>query len=141
MAETLSFLYNQLLAKPPFPQSDHSGQTIIVTGANVGIGLEAARHFTRLNARKVILAVRNTDKGEKAKQSIEETTQRSGVVEVWQLDLTSYESVKQFAARAQGLERIDVLVENAGIATGVFRLAEDNEATISTLPPSIPLHR
>lgn len=137
MAETLAFLYNQLLAKPHLPQSDHSGQTVIVTGSNSGIGLEAARHFTRLNAHKLILAVRNIEKGEKAKQSIEETTQRSGVIEVWQLDLTSYESVQQFAARAQGLERIDVVVENAGIATGIFRLAEDNEATISALPPSI----
>lgn len=132
MAHIFEFLYNQLWATIPLPQADHTGQTVIVTGANVGLGLEAARHFTQFNARKVIVAVRNIDKGEKAKQSIEESTKRSGVVEVWQMDLSSYESVKQFAVRAQGLERLDVVVENAGIATRTYRVAEDNEATITT---------
>lgn len=58
----------------------------------MGLGLEAARHFTRLNAERVILGVRNLEKGEAAKNSIEESTNRKGAVEVWQLDLTSYES-------------------------------------------------
>ena len=133
MAQIFDFVYSQLWVVPPLPQADHTGQTVIVTGANVGLGLEAARHFTQFNARKVIVAVRNIEKGEKAKQSIEESTTRSGVVEVWQVDLSSYESVKRFAARAQGLERLDVVVENAGIATRIYRVAEDNESTISTL--------
>lgn len=127
-----TFLYNQLIVSLPYPTGDHSGQTIIVTGANVGLGLEAARHFTRLNARKVVLGVRNLEKGEAAKKSIEETTKRKGVVEVWQLDLTSYESTKQFVKRAEALERLDTVVENAGIATAEYRVAEDNEATITT---------
>lgn len=113
----MSFFYHQLFTTLPFPTQDHSGQTVIVTGANVGLGLEASRHFTRLNAAKVILAVRNVEKGQQAKQSIEQATQRHGVVEVWPLDLSSYESTKQFAHRVEGLERLDALVENAGIAT------------------------
>ena len=116
---------------PPYPEKQHSGQTVIVTGANVGLGLEAARHFTRLNAEKVVLAVRSTEKGEIAKKSIEETARRQGVVEVWPMDLSSYESVKQFAKRVEGLKRLDALVENAGIATRIFKTAEDNESTIS----------
>ena len=116
---------------PPYPEKQHSDQTVIVTGANVGLGLEAARHFTRLNAEKVILAVRSTEKGEMAKKSIEETTRRQGVVEVWPMDLSSYESVKQFAKRVESLKRLDALVENAGIATRIFKMAEDNESTIS----------
>ena len=32
----------------PYPETKHTGQTVIVTGSNVGLGLEAARHFTRL---------------------------------------------------------------------------------------------
>ena len=116
----------------PYPTKDFSGQTIVVTGSNTGLGLEAARHFTRLNAEKVILAVRNLDKGEVAKNSIEESTQRHGVVEVWQLDLSSYESVKQFANRTSGLKRLDIFFENAAVATQNFRMAEDNELTITT---------
>ncbi len=127
------FLYSQLLVTPPTPVYSFAEQTVIVTGSNTGLGLEAARHITRLNATKVILAVRNISKGEAAKRSIEESTGRSGVIEVWPLDLSSYESVKQFAARAtKELKRIDVLLENAGMTVSKFEITEDDESTITT---------
>jgi NAD(P)-dependent dehydrogenase (short-subunit alcohol dehydrogenase family) len=117
--------------KLPYPTKKFTGQTIIVTGSNIGMGLEAARHFVRLNAAKVILAVRTPSKGEAAKLSIEGAEKRVGVVEVWQLDLESYASVKAFAAKAQALERLDVAVLNAGIYVFEFAMAEDNERTIT----------
>ncbi|MCJ1266666.1 hypothetical protein MMC22_006551 [Lobaria immixta] len=132
MAGLLYFFKSQFFTSLPYPTNNLTGQTIIVTGANTGLGLEAARHFTRLRAAKVILGVRSLDKGEAARQSIEESTQRRGVVEVWQLDLSSYESVKQFAARVDKLDRLDAIVENAGIATRNYILTEDNESTITT---------
>ncbi len=58
----------------------------------MGLGKEAARHFVGLNAQIVILACRSVEKGEAAKKDIESTTKRAGVVEVWQLDLGSYNS-------------------------------------------------
>ena len=132
MALFLGFLYSQLFATLPYPDGDHSGQVIMVTGANGGLGLEAARHFTRLNASKVILCCRNIDKGNAAKKSIEDSTQRTGVVEVWQLDLGSYESVKQLVHRAQSLPRLDAVVENAGVAgSKKWEVMEDNEAQIT----------
>lgn len=131
MSFLLDFFYSQLFVSLPYPEGDFSGKTVIVTGSNVGLGLEAARHFTRQNAEKVILAVRSLEKGEAAKRSIEETTGRKGAVEVWQLDLSSYESVKQFVRRAEGLKRLDAVVENAGIATRKYVVAEDNESTIT----------
>ncbi len=76
--------------------------------------------------------MRNTEKGEAAKKSIEASTNRRGVVEVWSLDLTSYESIKQFAKRAEGLKRLDVLLENAGMMTNKFTMAEQDELTITT---------
>lgn len=94
----------------------------------------------RLDAAKVILAVRNLEKGEAAKKSIEDSTGRTGVVEVWQLDLSHYESVKEFAKRAQGLARLDILVENAGIVTFEFSMMEDNESIITTNVVSPVLH-
>lgn len=132
MASFLDFIKAQVLTSLPYPAIDLTGQTIIVTGANVGLGLEAARHFTRLRAAKVILGVRNLDKGETARQSIEESTQRRGIVDVWQLDLSSYESVKQFATRVEKLNRLDAIVENAGVATRKYVRTEDNESTITT---------
>lgn len=131
MSSFLNFVCSQIFVALPYPKQDLTDQTIIVTGANTGLGLEAARHFTRLNASKVILGVRSLDKGEGAKKSIEESTGRSGVVEAWRLDLCSYESVKQFAQRAQGLQRLDVVVENAGIAPSTFAMAEDNESMVT----------
>jgi retinol dehydrogenase-12 len=132
MSAFLSFLYKQFGTQPlSCPEHDFSGQTVIVTGSNIGLGFEAARHFARLNAEKVILAIRNLEKGEKAKASIEESTGRRGVVEVWILDLSSFESVKDFVRRAQALKRLDVMLENAGIATRIYRKAEDNESTIT----------
>jgi NAD(P)-dependent dehydrogenase (short-subunit alcohol dehydrogenase family) len=123
-------MHSQFL-KLPYPTKKFTGQTIIVTGSNSGMGLESARHFVRLDAAKVILAVRNLSKGETAKASIEKSTKRSDVVEVWELDLAKYASVKAFAEKAQGLERIDVFVENAGIFVFKFGMEEDNEATIT----------
>lgn len=117
--------------KLPYPTKKFTGQIIIVTGSNIGMGLEAARHFVRLEAEKVILAVRSISKGEAAKTSIEASERRQDVVEVWELDLAKYASVKRFAARAQSLKRLDVLVGNAGIYTFDFVKAEDNEQTIT----------
>lgn len=121
----------------PYPQNDFTGQTIIVTGGNVGLGLEAARHFVRLNAAKVILACRSRERGERAKADIERSTRRSDggvvVVEVWPVDLGKFDSVRQFCRRADKLERLDVVVENASVAmvTPEGTLAEGYECTIT----------
>lgn len=129
----MGFIYSQLFVTPKFPSISLSGQTAIITGSNVGLGKEAARHITKLGAAKVILAVRNTSAGEEAKQDIVQSTGvKDSVVEVWKLDLSSYASVKEFAAKAEkDLERIDILLENAGIATEKFELAEGHERTIT----------
>ncbi|KAI9755531.1 MAG: hypothetical protein M4579_004257 [Chaenotheca gracillima] len=132
MSFLAKFLYDQFFVTPKYPAESYSGQTIIVTGSNVGLGFEAARHIARLGAEKTILAVRSLEKGAAAKESIVSSTGcAESAVEVWQLDLSSYESVKQFAQRAQGLKRLDAIVENAGIATSDFKLAEDNESTVT----------
>ena len=124
-------LWSQLFFTPPYPITDFSGQTVIVTGSNVGLGLEAARHFARLNCAKLILAVRTVSKGEQAKESILSSTKRtSDCVEVWPLDLSSSVSVKAFAKRAEGLERVDVLVENAGLGVAGWEVMEGMEASL-----------
>jgi retinol dehydrogenase-12 len=125
-------LHAQMIAKLPYPTQDFTNQTIIVTGSNIGMGLQAARHFVRLNAGTVILAVRNLGKGQAAKKSIIESEKRSeDVVEVWELDLSSYASTKAFAKRAQNLSRLDVVVGNAGIYMYEFQMAEEDESTIT----------
>jgi retinol dehydrogenase-12 len=126
-------LYSQIFTTPPSPSQDFSYQTCIITGANTGLGLEAARHLVRLNVKRLILAVRSHSRGETAKKSIEESEKRRGVVEVWLLDLASYESVRAFAKRVNDeVDRIDCVIENAGInAHGPRKMAEGNELTIT----------
>ncbi len=135
MSERLSFfrklVWDQLTLTLPYPQTPVTGLTVVVTGANVGLGFEAARHYVRLGAAKVIIAVRTIEKGEAAKKAIEESEKRQGIIEVWHLDLQSYESVKQFAKKVQDLPRLDIMLENAGIATRKFRRAEENESTLT----------
>ncbi|TVY75917.1 Short chain dehydrogenase sol3 [Lachnellula suecica] len=104
----LSFFHSQLLVTPEYPSSCFAGQTIIVAGSNTGLGKEAARHFARLGASKIILAVRNSAAGEAAKRDIESSTNCGAkVLEVWPLDLASYASIKAFADRASALPRLD----------------------------------
>ena len=84
---------------------DFTGRTVIVTGANSGLGEVTARELARVGA-KVILAVRNTAKGDTAAAGM------SGDVEVRKLDLQDLASVREFA---DGVDGVDVLVNNAGI--------------------------
>jgi NAD(P)-dependent dehydrogenase (short-subunit alcohol dehydrogenase family) len=130
----LGFLPRQLRTIP-VPTASYAGQTIIVSGANGGLGLEAARHFVRLGAARVILACRDTERGETAKREIEKTVSSSSstVMEVWSLDLCSFESVKAFCRRAETeLERLDVLLANAGMLTvSTVKMAEGYEMQIT----------
>lgn len=127
-----TFLYSQLFVRLPYPTADFTGQTVIVTGANTGLGLEAARHFVRLNASLVILAVRTITKGEAAALDITASTGTTkSRIEVWQLDLSSHDSIKAFTSRVNTLDRLDVFVQNAGILTLKFARVEGEESTIA----------
>lgn len=129
----MGFFYSQLFVRLPYPTGSYTEKTIIVTGSNVGLGKEAARHFVRMGASKLILAVRSLDKGAAAKLDIETTTCCSkDVIEVWKLDMASYDSVQNFSARVEAeLHRVDIFIANAGIAPAKYAIAEDNEASIT----------
>ena len=124
------FLRSQFYKLPEQTQS-LDGQTFIVTGANAGLGYQAALSFVRQGAAKVVLACRSKARGDAAAASIAKESGRPGVAEVWDLDLGSYASVKAFAKRAEGLDRIDAVVENAGINARQPVLFEDSESTMT----------
>ncbi|XP_031351683.1 retinol dehydrogenase 12-like [Photinus pyralis] len=93
------------------------GKTVLVTGANTGIGFYTAQDFAKRGAR-VILACRDLYRGEEAKTKIVEATGNSNVV-VRTVDLSSLSSVRKFAVEMKASEnRLDILVNNAG--TGLF---------------------
>lgn len=92
------------------------GRVCIVTGANTGIGKETARGLAAAGAR-VVLACRNMEKAEAAREDIARSTGRDDVTAM-PLDLGSVASVRQFAARARDeLPALHVLVNNAGVWT------------------------
>ncbi|KAL9075460.1 MAG: hypothetical protein Q9161_001532 [Pseudevernia consocians] len=127
----LNDISTQLFHRPDCPTANFSGKTVIITGSNVGLGKETVKHLVRLDAEKVIIAVRSFAKGEAAKAEIESESGRTGVVDVWELDLSHYASVKTFAKRAASLDCLDAAVLNAGIATEIYEILEDNESTIT----------
>lgn len=128
----MGFLYSQFFVTPVYPTGSYQDKTVVVTGSNVGLGKEAARHYARLGASNIILAVRDLKKGNAAKEDIESTTKiAKNVIQVWHLDMARYSSVQDFAKRIQGLERVDIFIANAGIAGFTWRTAEDNEAMIT----------
>jgi NAD(P)-dependent dehydrogenase (short-subunit alcohol dehydrogenase family) len=85
------------------PQDD---RTFVVTGANSGIGLEAARALAAAGAH-VVVACRDTSKGEHAVAELD------GDFDVRRLDLADLASVRAFASELQG--GVDVLINNAGV--------------------------
>ena len=96
-----------------------AGRTAIVTGANGGLGEVTASELARVGAH-VILAVRNTGEGEAAAERM--TGPTTGQVEVRQLDLQDLSSVQRFA---DGIDKADVLINNAGIMATDYALTAD----------------
>ena len=93
---------------------DQSGRVAIVTGSNTGLGYETARVLAQRGA-DVVLAVRDTGKGETAAATIRQSAPSANVT-VHALDLGSLDSVRTSGAElAAAYPRIDLLINNAGV--------------------------
>ncbi|KAK6181592.1 hypothetical protein SNE40_009416 [Patella caerulea] len=91
-----------------------TGKTVIVTGANCGIGKATTLDFARRNAR-IIMACRDLAKAEKAVKDIRKVTQ-DGQLIVKHLDLASLQSVRTFCEEINREEKqLDILINNAGV--------------------------
>ncbi|KAI2621801.1 retinol dehydrogenase 12 [Hypoxylon sp. NC1633] len=119
-----AFMKRQLFVNPPVVsrhEVDLGSKTAIITGSNTGLGLECARQLLDLGIGRLILAVRSESKGQAAKKNLlAGRTSNKQVVDVWSLDLASYESITSFAERAKGLDRLDIFIENAGITKSEY---------------------
>ncbi|WP_369131054.1 oxidoreductase [Modestobacter roseus] len=105
---------NRLTSPAQLP--DQTGRTAVITGANSGIGLATAAALAAKGAR-VVLAVRDVDKGRTAARTI------GAGVEARRLDLSSLASVREFAAGIG--EPFDHLINNAGTMTGTRQVTAD----------------
>lgn len=66
----MQFLKDQLSKMPPVVRGDLTGRTVVVVGANQGLGFEAAKHFATMNPGNLVLVCRNRQKGEEAVTSM-----------------------------------------------------------------------
>ncbi|EDV20437.1 uncharacterized protein TRIADDRAFT_32037 [Trichoplax adhaerens] len=99
------------------------GKVVIVTGANCGIGREAAQDFARRGGR-VILACRDQSRGEAAMEDIRRATGNNNVIYM-HLNLASFKSIRKFTQEIITNEKsVDILVNNAGLACD-RKLTED----------------
>jgi NAD(P)-dependent dehydrogenase (short-subunit alcohol dehydrogenase family) len=104
-----------------------TGKTVLITGANRGIGLEAARALAKMGAH-VVVGARDRARGQAAVDAI---SKRGGSAELLEIDMSSFASVRAAARRfAAGHPALDVLVNNAGIVTRTRQLTADGHEII-----------
>ena len=100
------------------------GKTVIITGANTGIGKETAIDLAKRNA-KVIITCRSIERGEQAERDIRRLSKNENV-HFKLLDLASFASIKTFCSEVLAEEpRIDILINNAGIMRCPYWKTED----------------
>lgn len=116
MANTLHAFYIWRRRRAALPDT-LTGKTMVITGANSGIGFVTVKTFAQLGAR-VIMGCRDMSKANKALEEIIETLDekaRDNVV-LMELDLNSFESVRIFAAKVnKSVDKINWLINNAGV--------------------------
>ncbi|KZP30514.1 NAD(P)-binding protein, partial [Athelia psychrophila] len=110
---------------PPVETTNLSGRTVMVVGANAGLGLQAAKHFASMTPGRLILACRNQAKGQAAMASIEQET-GFGKSELWSVDLGSFSTIVAFAEQFNKDDgRLDILVMNAGVFVMKYEATAD----------------
>ncbi|KAF9489181.1 short-chain dehydrogenase [Pleurotus eryngii] len=134
------FVKGQWTAAPAVERADLTGKTVVVVGANTGIGYEAAKHFASMNPGRLIMACRSQERGNAAVTNLKKSTGFDRA-ELWLVDLCSFASVKAFADKFEKeVERIDILVANAAIIPHAYEVTKDGWETslqVNHLAPAL----
>src|SRR5690349_5256209 len=136
MAELIRMIRNKWITPPKPTTESYNGRIVIVTGATAGLGKEAAYKFAALGASKVIIAARDLEKGASTKDELAKRLGRDDQLEVWELDMMSYDSVVAFAQLAQGLEHVDIAILNAGTRRSKYHTTDkgwEEDLQVNTL--------
>ncbi|KAL9060578.1 MAG: hypothetical protein Q9162_000529 [Coniocarpon cinnabarinum] len=118
----VAYLWRAARNPPADPQTSFDGQTVLITGANSGLGFEAAVKFVNLGVSRLIISVRSAAKGQVTKEAILKRTGATNcAIHVLELDYTSYESIRAFAQKLETtFDTLDVAVLNAGVARPAY---------------------
>lgn len=93
---------------------DQAGRTIVITGANTGLGFASAQHFLEHGASEVILACRSEQRAKDAKDRLD-ALKCNGKVRIELVDMADLDDVADLGKRLSTLPRLDVLMLNAGV--------------------------
>lgn len=108
------------------PDIDLSGKTVLVTGSNVGLGFETAVQLLQRGFSKLVMSARSMEKGQAAKGRMLQRVRNVAAdqIEVWQLDLASFASTREFADQCADT-KLDIAVLNAAVAPLEYRNIAD----------------
>ncbi|KAJ7069264.1 hypothetical protein C8F01DRAFT_1047906 [Mycena amicta] len=137
----LQWIGYQRKKQAPVVEANLTGKTVVVLGANTGLGLEAAMHFTRMDAGRLILACRSEGRGQAAIEKIKAETKYRNSLELWIVDLADFASVKRFADKFEEEGgRLDILVANAAMIPMNYQGTKDGfEGSLQVANLSTPL--
>ncbi|KAI0142746.1 short-chain dehydrogenase/reductase [Xylariaceae sp. FL1272] len=109
---------------PADPKVSFAGKNVLVTGANTGLGFQAALKYASLGADRLIIGVRSKAKGEETKQRIIKATGYTKI-DILTVDLISFDSVESFVEelRKSTNDKLDVALLNAGMGNPNFQKA------------------
>ncbi|KAJ5097662.1 hypothetical protein N7456_008383 [Penicillium angulare] len=111
---------------PADPTVSFAGKTVLITGANTGLGFEAALKFASLGASCLLLGVRSLERGEEARSRIcQQTGYSAENVKLYELDMGTFASVKSFANTISKEPDLDITILNAGIAAPSWKLSPE----------------
>lgn len=127
LPEQFQFMVNER-AEQKKSDASMAGKVCVVTGANSGVGLEAAKHLARGGAH-VVLLCRNPERAEAAKAQVKELA--SAPVDVLLCDLSRLDDVRQAAAELLArYPKIHVLVNNAGLHSTKRTFTEEGHEAV-----------
>ncbi|KAJ4266143.1 hypothetical protein NW762_004123 [Fusarium torreyae] len=113
---------------PSDPTTSFEGKTVLITGANTGLGFEAALKFAKLGASKIIFGVRSLERGEAARTKIYAALTSKfdpNLIELIKLDMSDFSSVKEFAKQVSSTSpNIHIAVLNAGMAPIAYNTSD-----------------
>ncbi|KAJ5160067.1 uncharacterized protein N7482_007071 [Penicillium canariense] len=124
--EGLNMMWWAARHPPANPTTSFAGQTVLITGANTGLGYEAALKFAALGASRIIFGVRSLRKGEEARAKIcQQTGYKPSNIQLYEIDMSTFASVKALAEATAKEPRLDIAILNAGIAAPSYQLSPE----------------
>lgn len=115
------------LYPPPDPTGiSLAGKTVLLTGGTSGLGFEAALKYLNLGVKSLIIGCRDREVGRRAQDELERRTRRLGVIQMWHLDMRTFKSVVEFAARVnKEVLHLDIALLNAGVFHRHYAVSPD----------------